>query len=571
MKVSFFLLILIFILTGCQKKQTNTTIALWCFDEQQGLYPSCVLSDLSDNDYPLVLGRGGQIVAGKFGNALLPLDQEELDISEQPDDVAFGMTRLPIPAGRTQEPMNWFNAYFTALMTSGETHLRKQVGFTRPTSTDLNLGAFDWTVEFWLNPADPAGEQGVIFEIGTGPRGENDQITSLTLNKDLNNFTFYNNISGTTLNIPTKLEQKRWQHLAFTYRSTDGMLNHFVDGKLHSSLENVSVQRLSPGEEDYFSVGRDGTWNKRLQAAIDELHFSKGVRYRQDYSPPGSYSYLYKINRPDSLLQGPDLLFADKQDGEDPIKLGTRKHLFIDDLLLEDAAGLILTPNPPRPAEIVLTGIKGKFRKHLGVIEDDEGRIRIYTTVDDDYLAVWISDDGINFKAPDLPQGKYKSHKNIVLHASVGMGIVFKDPNAPEKERWKYVSDYHRRAVSLFYSEDGLSFERYRQPVLPFRSGSQCNIYYDDQKQVYTAFHRSDFGRTGNGATQRDFVMTETRDLLRPWPFEALGQPEARNRAAKHRTADLIPWYLDNGPLTPGGFSVEYPWIFSPSDSSSMV
>src|SRR5262245_65952254 len=48
------------------------TIALWTFDEQQGLYPSSVLSDVSSNDYPLVLGLGGQVVPGKFGNALEP-------------------------------------------------------------------------------------------------------------------------------------------------------------------------------------------------------------------------------------------------------------------------------------------------------------------------------------------------------------------------------------------------------------------------------------------------------------------------------------------------------------------
>ncbi len=50
------------------------TIALWPFDEQIGIYPSCVMSDVSDNDYPLVLGPGGQIVEGKFGNALDPIE-----------------------------------------------------------------------------------------------------------------------------------------------------------------------------------------------------------------------------------------------------------------------------------------------------------------------------------------------------------------------------------------------------------------------------------------------------------------------------------------------------------------
>ena len=58
------------------------TQALWCFDEQQGIYPSCVLSDLSDNDYPLVIGPGGMIVEGKFGNGLAISDQTEVEIHE---------------------------------------------------------------------------------------------------------------------------------------------------------------------------------------------------------------------------------------------------------------------------------------------------------------------------------------------------------------------------------------------------------------------------------------------------------------------------------------------------------
>jgi len=564
---NYLILTLSFLVIACEKQGTVETVALWCFDEQMGLYPSCVLSDLSDNDYPLVLGRGGQIVAGKFGGGLAALNQENLNISESPDDITFGMTRLPVPEGRTQEPMNWFNAYFAALMTSGETHLRKQVGFPQPTKTDLNLGNFNWTVEFWLNPAADLREAGVIFELGTGPRGENDQMTSLKIKGDYSGFILYNQPSGTNVNIPTRLIPNQWQHIALTFDAGNSRLSHYIDGKSQVILENITLNKLTEGAEDYLTIGRSGIWSEPLPGVIDELRFSKGLAYQENFQPPASFSYLYAIAKPDSLLAGPVLLFSGGHNKSEPVNLGKRKHLFIDDALLEKSDGVSFVVNPARPAEIVLSGIEGKFRKHLGVVEDDDGRIRIYTTVDDDYLAVWISDDGVNFHAPVLPEGRYKGHNNIVLHASVGMGIVFKDPNAPKAERWKYVSDYHRRAVALFHSEDGLSFKRYRQPVLPFRSGSQCNLYYDDQKQVYTAFHRSDFGRTGNGATQRDFVMTETSNLLRPWPFKPLNQAEALKRAAKHRTADLIPWYLDNGPLTPGGFADEYPWIFSPVDT----
>lgn len=540
-------------------------IAFWPFDEQQGVYPSSALTDFSDNDYPLVIGPGGKIVEGMFGNALYPVQQVKFDFVEIEDEVKFGLTPVPIPEGRTVEPMNWFNADFCALMTSGENHLRKQVGFPQVTKTKLNLGNFDWTIELWFYPTEIANSKGTLFEIGSGPRGENKTYTTLKLDGDLKNFAFHNQPGKVDVKILTKLTLNEWHHLVFQYDASKKQITHFVNGALKSTLENVDIQALPFGDEDYMSIGRNGLWDEPLQGKIDELRFIEGIIYKNNFTPPGSYSYVNDTARNKDLIKGPELLFDKKQ--SIPINLGNRKHLFIDDALLQEKGNTKFVVNPPSMDEIVLTNIEGAFRKHLSVVEDDEGKIRIYTTVDDDYLAVWISDDGINFTAPDLPNGKYKSHTNIVLHANVGMGIVFIDPNAPKEERWKYISDYHRRAVSLFYSEDGLEFKRYKQPVLPFRSGSQANIYYDDQKQVYTAFHRSDFGRTKTNDTQRDFVMTETKDLLQPWPFEPINTEETKKRAEGKRVAELIPWYLDNGPLTPGGFAMEYPWIFSPLDS----
>lgn len=548
------------------KNLSAQTIALWAFDEQQGIYPSCVLTDLSDNDYPLVLGPGGMIVDGKYGNALDMEEQPKVEIPEE-DSQKFGLVDLPVQIGRTQKPLTWFNANFAALMTRGENHLRKQVGFPQVSRTKLNLGAFDWTVEFWFMLSRKTDTFGVVFEIGSGPRAENRSVTVLKLLVEKKSFLFENSPSDSEILIPTNLKDNQWQHLAFVYNANEQQLTHFVDGKKQKLPAKMQISSLPEGTEDYMSIGRDALWQNPLQGKMDELRFSEGKIYSENFQVPESYSYLNKKSRKNTLIKGPDLLFTNKPMNDKPLKIEGRKHLFIDDALLEPNENLKFVVNPPRPAEIVLTNIKGSFRKHLGVIEDESGKIRIYTTVDDDYLAVWESEDGINFAAPNLPNGKYKDHTNIVLHSSVGMGMVFIDPNAPKEERWKYISDYHRRAVSLFYSRDGLEFKRYKQPVLPFRSGSQANIYYDDQKQVYTTFHRSDFGRTKTGDTQRDFVMTETKDLLKPWPFEPLSQDETKRRSKDKRTADLIPWYLDNGPLTPGGFAVEYPWIFSPNDN----
>jgi hypothetical protein len=262
---------------------TTTTTALWLFDEPAGLYPSHTLDDMSDNDMVLTLGLGAQVVPGRYGNALLlsPLDPP-LDVppaEEKPGE--FGLARLPIPEGRTVEPLSWFTAHYAALMTSGENHLRKQVGFKNPSTSALNLGDFDWTVEFWHSSGDvpdialgdaggnrssqppdaspgdapgnalgnaadaataPATAEAVVFEIGTGPRGENDIVTQLKWSADRSRFVFVNQPSGAAIEIPTAASAPTgsspagaaatadWHHYAFTYDSATNQLTHYVDG-----------------------------------------------------------------------------------------------------------------------------------------------------------------------------------------------------------------------------------------------------------------------------------------------------------------------------------------------------
>src|SRR5262245_1294049 len=91
------------------------TIAFWPFDEQQGLYPSSVLSDASSNDYPLVLGLGGQVVPGKFGNALEPGEYPAFPFP-QSDNALFGLGPVAAKPGRKAAPLSWKTAHFCALM-----------------------------------------------------------------------------------------------------------------------------------------------------------------------------------------------------------------------------------------------------------------------------------------------------------------------------------------------------------------------------------------------------------------------------------------------------------------------
>ena len=74
------------------------TVSLWLFDEPAGLYPSSVLENQSPNDYPLVLGPGGRIVPGRFGNALEPAAPPPVELPE--GEARFGLRQLPVAEGR---------------------------------------------------------------------------------------------------------------------------------------------------------------------------------------------------------------------------------------------------------------------------------------------------------------------------------------------------------------------------------------------------------------------------------------------------------------------------------------
>ena len=244
------------------------TTALWTFDEQEGIYPSSVINDISDNDYPLVIGFSGKIVKGKFGNALTYSLKPNIPIP-QGIDPKYGLVKLKKQPGRKIEPLSWHNADFCVLMTSGENHLRKEVGFVSPTKTKLNLGEYDWTVEFWFEPVSKPENDGVIFEIGSGPRGENNKVTQLIVSKDLKSFTLINQPSDTNLLIESSI-QSGWHHYAFVYSYSEKQLKHFVDGKLQPLPKSAAIKSLTVGEEDYMCLGTNGLWKQSMQGKLDE-------------------------------------------------------------------------------------------------------------------------------------------------------------------------------------------------------------------------------------------------------------------------------------------------------------
>jgi lysophospholipase L1-like esterase len=543
------------------------TVALWLFDERPGIYPSSVLADAGPNGYPLVLGRGARMTEGRFGHALEACDPIPIDIQGRSKSVLFGLTPAPTLPGRTVPPMTWQTAHFCGLATAGERHLRR-MEFVNPTESGLNLGAHDWTIEFWFKPAaDPKGP-GVVFEIGEGPRGENDHVTRLTLDCSQARFVLVNQPAAIELPLPSTPTAfppaaRAWHHFAFVYSAAAEQLHHYVDGTLQPLPGKARIQPLPRGEEAYCSVGRDALWQQPLPGAIDELRFSRGQVYTADFEPPGSFSTTYRGTRsPPELEAGPPLLFGATTTSSGPLNLGPRKHLFLDDALLQTKENIAFTVNPPRFAEKVLEGIAG----HLTVVEDGLGLIRLYGQGPRDSLAVWVSRDGVHWDKPDLGRGEFPGERNVVIREPVGLGTVFIDPNGPATERWKYVSGVRHQGLFVYTSVDGWSFRRHETAALPFDMGSQVITFYDDQRRTYVSHLRSDYGATPSGHTERRFLLAEVTNLLQAWPFEPVTPARTREvgRTLPIQNEQLDPWFLDNGPLCPAGLGIEYPVGFGP-------
>jgi hypothetical protein len=565
MKLKRNLLFLIIVFVFISNKSLGQSIAIWQFNESKGLYPSHIIDDSSENDFPLVIGKTGKIVEGKFGNALDLTSNFDLRISLN-DQIQFGLQKPAIPEGRTSVPMYWENANFAALMTTGETHLRRQVGFVNATDTKLNLGNFDWTIEFWFKTLKRSKEEGVVFELGVGPIGEESATTSLIISKDKSGFILNNGSNSSTIFIRSKSEflaeqSKIWHHFAFVYKSNSNELWHFVDGEKVSVVE-ADIKKLMHGDEAYFSVGRNGYWKNPLPGILDELEFYNGTKYTKNFKLPSEVNSIVKKNK---LKKGLPLLFDSSSHDNTPLLLGTRKHLFIDDAIIEKMDTQVkFVVNPPKQMERVIGNIEGEFRKHLTVLEDENGNIRLYNSVEDDFLAMQISKDGINFEVPDFGKTETESPNIVIPLINGGMGNPFIDPNGPKEQRYKFLSNYHKRGVYLYTSPNGIDWERSKTAILPFRPGSQSCTFYDEQTQEYVSYHRTDMLQSPGSATLRGSVLVRMEDITKPVNYKQLTQKDYDTAADSLNLREPQPWFMDNGPLTPGGFGLEFPLKFLP-------
>ena len=212
----------------------------------------------------------------------------------------------------------------------------------------------------------------------------------------------------------------------------------------------------------------------------------------------------------------------------DPINIGSRKQLFIDDRFIAESENVTLTMNPPRKAGIVLRGEHPWEEGWIGggttIIEDD-GLCRMWYRAHEvgsraklgrQSLCYATSKDGIHWDKPKLGLAERdgSTDNNCLVP---GGGTVFVDPQAPPEARYKLLHQLHwpdleRGGMYIYCSPDGLSWTLHPERLFPFCPDTTNHAFYDPRIDKFVAYVRT-------WSPWRKVGRVEMDDSLRPWPF----------------------------------------------------
>jgi len=514
----------------------SNTVALWLFDETE--YPYTTLTDAGAYEYDLRLSDSGHLTAGRFGNALSmsPGAGYNLYYAEWKGIVCA--IHMAAPAG---EPSGLWGPTIA------------------PEKLLTALASEDWTCEFWLKLLTvPVGEVAVVH-LGNAY----DSGVALDLSAGAASFKLRNAYAGFEATCATNaawLSDGQWHHVALA--ASGGQVRHYLDGQLQAEpvVSSISIQPVPEANipesladttygifddsRDYekfrqhrfnLSVGEDRHGNMQADGAIDELRFSNVARYSGNFDLPDSHSRNYAaVPTSPEVPSGPALLFgADSVSG--PVQLGSRKHLFIDEVLIDTKQDVQLTVNPPVNPQ--LTNRSFSSGDYWVVDHND----KVYVITPDGYgsdrgiTRLWISTDGVNFDEPELGVIEYggSAANNFVLYLSPMWAGVFKDlnPNISPQEQFKLTAWSANRGIYLYSSPDLVHWRRNETIMLPLVSGGGCETFWDDQRGLYVNLlkrdpqFRSAECPSAGGRTAVGFDTGVVGNIWKPWPYNPMNTP----------------------------------------------
>ena len=319
----------------------------------------------------------------------------------------------------------------------------------------------------------------------------------------------------------------------------------------------------------------DGSWHVVSRSKPFQTYFETGFPHKKDQfisttaTAWATLALLYTL---------PETKPVSKPKTEpDAIQIGSRRELFVDELLIESLEGSAkLQLQRPKPGEVVLTTDKpweGNTSAYFTMFEDLDAKgeklFRMYyrgshydeVTKKGTHPEVTCyaeSKDGVNWIKPELNLYSFDgSKKNNIVWDGVGSHCFtpFKDgnPACAVDAQYKAISrgrPTHPKGLYAFKSPDGIHWSLISEkPVITEGAFDSQNLaFWDHHSDGYRAYHRN----FRNGVRG---IMTETSEDFLTWTEpEYIRLPDAPN---EHLYTNAIRRY-DRAPHLLLGFPTRY-------------
>lgn len=262
---------------------------------------------------------------------------------------------------------------------------------------------------------------------------------------------------------------------------------------------------------------------------------------------------------------------------EEPVNMGNRRQLLLDDRFVEHPRNVQFVVHPPRKTgDIIFNSEPGQALGGYHSVLHHAGQYHLWYTAGGAILYA-RSADGVHWEKPALNLVKSDAETAIQIPSNlvVGQGagdvkggthglMVFLDPNAPRDQELRMVINPEEYAskIQLLSSPDGIHWKLTHRDLIVWRGekpqlDSQNVIFWDGHRQKYVAYVRLKLRR--QGSPMRAVVRAESARLgdfppVEDWPVVM-------------RSDDLHPGHL--GPRGQATISVldtytngtlKYPW-----------
>ncbi len=218
-----------------------------------------------------------------------------------------------------------------------------------------------------------------------------------------------------------------------------------------------------------------------------------------------------------------------------PVELGSRRELFVDELLIDTMKRTTLHLHAPEPREIVLrhdAPWEGAFSLYQTILHDGDHYLLYYRgwhlPGEPAVYCVARSTDGVHFERPSLQLHDWQgdSDNNIILaeepYTHTFAPFVDTRPGVPASERFKAFSrnftprdaENRREAfLNAFVSEDGVAWRLLgTEPLISDGAFDSQNVgFWSEAEGQYVAYYRTFSNREGIVEDRRGPTTTATR------------------------------------------------------------